>query len=196
VIGKPRVTGVVVEDTRTHRQETIKCDTVVFTADWIPDNELSRLGGLSIDKESLSPIVDISLRTTREGVFAAGNLAHPVDVADAASWDGLKAAESVRRFLQGGATPSEGAEIVAEAPLRWIAPRIVRPDDHSPARGRFLSWTDDYIATPMVTVEQDGKVLKGMRLPWAAAPGRAFRIPQQLFANVDPLGGKVTVRMV
>jgi len=79
----------------------IACDTVILTGDWIPDNELARLRGLDFDRGSLSPLVDTSLRTTAEGIFAAGNLLHPVDTADVAALDGRHVATSVRDYLAG-----------------------------------------------------------------------------------------------
>ena len=38
--------------------EVVECDTVVFTGDWMPDHELARLGGLTIDHGTAAPSVD------------------------------------------------------------------------------------------------------------------------------------------
>ena len=77
----------------------IDCDTVVLTGDWIPDHELARSAGLDIDPGTQGPVVDTALRTSRPGVFAVGNLLHPVDTADIAALDGRHVADHVRAYL-------------------------------------------------------------------------------------------------
>ena len=75
------------------RRTAIDCDTVVFTGDWIPDHELARTGGLAMDPATRGPVVDAGLRTSSPGVFAVGNLLHPVDTADGAALDGRHVAD-------------------------------------------------------------------------------------------------------
>jgi len=93
IIGKPTVTGVEIENIDSGVTRTVDCDTVVLTGDWIPDNELARSAGLEIDRGSRSPVVDTALRTSSPGVFAIGNLLHPVDTADVAALDGSHVAQ-------------------------------------------------------------------------------------------------------
>ena len=56
-----------------------------------------------------------------------------------------------------------------------------------------LAWTDTLIRVPTVTAHQDGALIGRRRLPWAASPGRVFRIPAGLIAGRDPRGGPITV---
>ena len=116
----------------------IDCDTVVLTGDWIPDHELARSAGLDIDPGTQGPVVDTALRTSRPGVFAVGNLLHPVDTADIAALDGRHVADHVRAYLDGRRPSTEGVRIQADAPLRWVALSLVRPGDPMPARHRLL----------------------------------------------------------
>ncbi len=186
IIGRPHVTAVELEDLDTGARHTQSCDTVVLTGDWIPDNELARAAGILLDPGSRSPVVDTALRTGRSGVFAAGNLLHPVDTADVAAIDGRAVAESVLAHLDGAPAARGGVRLLAAGPLRWIAPGIVRPGDPAPPRGRLLSWTDTYVGRPTVTVRQGGAVVGVRRLPWPAAPGRAFRIPSSILDGLVP----------
>ena len=98
--GKDRVRSAVVENIDTGARTTVECDTVVFTGDWIPDHELARTGGLAMDPATRGPVVDAGLRTSRPGVFAVGNLLHPVDTADGAALDGRHVAAAVIGWLQ------------------------------------------------------------------------------------------------
>lgn len=68
---------------------------------------------------------------------------------------------------------------------------MLRPGDPAPSRNRLLTWTDELVRAPRVTVRQDGRVLGSQRVWWPCAPGRVFRIPGDLLSRVDPRGGSV-----
>lgn len=191
--GKDRVDGVTVEDLGTGARTTIDCDTVVFTGDWIPDHELARTGGLVMDAGTRGPVVDAALRTSAPGVFAAGNLLHPVDTADGAALDGRHVAAAVRTWLRQRDAPAAGVRIRTEAPFRWVAPQLVSPSSGTSARGDLLFWVDEYRRLPKLRAVQDGRTLATARTAWPAAPGRVYRAPWSLVADADLQGGDVTV---
>ena len=193
VIGRERVQAVEIRHLDTGARRIFECDTVVFTGDWIPDNELARSRGLDMDPDHKGPIVDTALRTSAAGIFAAGNLLHPVDTADVAAIDGEHVADQVRRFLDSGAEPPPGVRLRAAAPFRWISPGVVRAGDPAPARSRVLLWCDKFHRAPRIQVTQDGQSLARTRVPWPMAPGRVFRFPSSLLHGIDPRGGDVTV---
>ena len=126
-------------------------------------------------------------------MFAAGNLLHPVDTADVAALDGRHVAEQVRRYLDGHRHSGPGVRLLADDPLLWVAPGIVRPDDPAPARSRLVMWASEFRAVPRIEVRQDGRVVARRRLPWAMSPGRAFRVPFSLLAGIDARGGDVRI---
>ena len=94
IVGRRRVEHVVLTDGRR-----IECDTVVFTGDWIPDNELARSSGLLMDPTIKGPSVDTDFRTSRDNVFAIGNLVHKVAAADRCALDGRAVAATVATHL-------------------------------------------------------------------------------------------------
>lgn len=193
IIGKGRIHAVEILNLDTGQRRTIDCDTVVFTGNWIPDHELARTAGITINTHTLGPAVDTALRTTRLGIFAAGNLVHPVDTADVAALDGRHVAIQVHSFLTGARPAETTARILADSPFQWISPNLLRPGDPAPARGRLLLWTRDLVRRPHVTVRQNGHEIAHRRLPWPASPGRAFRIPSSLLDLADPTAGDITV---
>jgi thioredoxin reductase len=193
--GRDRVSSVVVRDRMTGSERVVSCDTVVTTGDWIPDHELARTGGVDLDDGTLGPTVDAGLRTSAPGVFAVGNLVHPVDTADVAALDGVHVAAAVRDWLRAG-TVRRGVHLVAESPLRWISPQYVEPGTEAPPRRRLLSWTDSLVRRPVLEASQGGIVVGRVRPWWPAAPGRAFRIPSGIIDGIDPAGGEVSIRLV
>jgi hypothetical protein len=126
-------------------------------------------------------------------VFAIGNLVHPVDTADVAALDGRHVAAQIQAYLAGHRPPRGGVRLLAEAPLHWISPGLLRAGDGGPPRDRLLAWTDTLLRSPVVTAHQNGTLLASRRLPWPASPGRIFRIPARIVAAADRDGGPVTV---
>lgn len=195
VTGKTRVESVLVENIDTRHRESIECDTVITTGDWIPEHELARTGGLDIDRGTLGPMVDSALRTSAPGVFAVGNLIHPVDTADAAALDGRHVAKAVIQHLDEPTGRQSALRITTAAPFRWVTPQRLDPSSGTP-RGDLLLWSDQHEAFPVVRAVQDGRVLAKQRIRWPASPGRIFRIPADLVSEANPLGGNITVELV
>ncbi len=193
VLGHGRVEAVELEHMGTGRRETVACDTLVCTGDWIPDHELVRTGGVEVDAGTRGPLVDTALRTSRSGVFAAGNLVHPVDTADVAALDGRHLAGPVLAWLDGSLPAPHAVRLTAEAPFAWVAPGLVRDGDPAPARGRLLLWPAERMGRPTVVVRQGTGVVARWCSPWPAAPGRVFRVPARVLDAVVRRGEPVTV---
>lgn len=197
--GKTQVESVVVENLDTGHRETIACDTVVTTGDWIPDHELARLADIDIDPGTRGPVVDGTLRTSAAGVFAVGNLVHPVDTADVAALDGQHVVPAVRTWLNTSASATQqaatGVALKAGDAFRWVTPQRVVPGQPTP-RNQVLLWTDTYQRLPRVRAVQDGVTLGERRLLWPASPGRVFRVPASLLDRAKPGGGAVTIDLV
>ncbi len=196
VLGRTRVTGVEIEDLSSGERRVVECDTVVFTGDWIPDHELARSGGITLDRGTLGPLVDSIGRTDRPGVFAAGNLVHPVDTADIAALGGAHVARAVEKHLAGVSFPEGGAvPIVGAAPFIWVTPGLYQPGLPAPSRGRLETWVSEHVRVPRVTVRQDGRVIARRTIPWPSSPGRVFRLPWDLVTSADPARGPIEVSL-
>ena len=198
VHGRPRVEAVELTDVESGRARTVKCDTVVFTADWIPDHELAVLAGLAMDPGTSGPSVDTALRTSHLGVFAAGNLLHGAETADIAALSGRHAAVAAAAFAAGTRDWPERVPIECEPPLGWIAPNAIAVQEpgagSAPPRGRFLLRSRVFARRARVEVAQRDRVLWSGRVP-RLGPGRSADIPHGWTSSVDPGGGPVSVRL-
>ncbi|WP_433573034.1 NAD(P)/FAD-dependent oxidoreductase [Streptomyces sp. CA-251247] len=192
LLGRRRLTGVRLrhEDGRT---ATLGCDTIVFTGDWIPDHELARRGGITLDAGTRGPAVDTAFRTAEPGVFAAGNLLHGGERAGVAAEEGSAAAEEVLRHLAGEPWPGPGLPVRVENPLVWAVPNIVRP--HGPQPVRFVLRPRTPLAPPRVLVSQDGRVLHRQQLLLPARPGRPLHLRAGRLDGLDPDGGPVLISL-
>jgi thioredoxin reductase len=195
--GRDRVESVELTDLYSGRTRSVACDTVVFSADWVPDHELAVMGGIELDPGTRGPAVDAALRTSRPGVFAAGNLLHGAEPADVAALSGRHAAAGVARYLADGDWPAERAPVLCEPPLGWIAPNVVVPiaaGGELPARCRFALRAHEFLRAPRVEIVQGERPVWGGRLA-RLMPGRSSGIPHGWTPRVEPGGGPVRVRL-
>jgi thioredoxin reductase len=196
ILGRPLLEAVELTDLDSGAVWTVECDTVVFSADWIPDNELALMAGLDMDPGTRGPSVDATLRTSRRGVFAAGNLLHGAETADVAALSGRHAAAAAARRLEGDEDwPAERVRIVCEPPLAWASPNALVAGAGAggqPPRGRFALRSREFLTWPAIRIAQDGRALWSGRLP-RLVPGRSGRLPHDWTSQVDPAGGPVRV---
>ncbi len=188
------VEAVEIVDMGTGRARRIDCDTVVFSGDWIPDHELARVGGLTIDPGSGGPLADQGGHTSREGVFAVGNLVHPAEAADVCSLAGRASAPAVVAYLRGGAWPTVTVPIVCDSPLLWVAPGAVTLGLGPPPRHRLVGRVGHLVRSARLVVEQDGHPLDRQSLG-RLVPTRPVEIDAGWLAGVDPTAGPVTLRL-
>jgi hypothetical protein len=195
VHGHARVEEVELTDLDSGRVRHLACDIVVFSADWVPDHELAVRAGLALDPATRGPAVDSSLRTSRPGTFAGGNVLHGAETADVAALGGRHAAAGAAGHLAGSAPwPDSRVPVLCEAPLFWIVPNLVGPADEAPARGRFALRSRAFLRLPQIGIEQDGRLLWRGRLR-RLVPGRSARLPHAWTREVNEHGGPVRVSL-
>ena len=193
--GRPRVEMVELTDLDTGAVRSVECDTIVFTADWIPDHELAVLAGIELDPGTRGPAVDAGLRTSRPGVFAAGNVIHGAETADVAALSGRHAAGAVAGYLaMPGEWPGERAPIRCRPPLGWIAPNVVTPSPDRAPRARFALRAHTFLRRPAIEVRQRDRVLWTGR-PRRVGPGRSTGLDDGWAESADPAGDPIEIRV-
>ena len=154
------------------------------------------MAGLAMDAGTRGPAVDAALRTSRPGVFAAGNLLHGAETADVAALGGRHAAAAVAAFVSDGrGWPDARVPIECEPPLRWIAPNAVVPGAGAPPRGRFSLRSSDFFSRPRIEIAQGSRTLWAGRIA-RLVPGRSASLPHSWTEAVDPSAEPVRVRVV
>lgn len=202
--GRDRVTGIAVRRP-DGTESVIACDTVVFTGDWIPDHELARRAGLPLDPGTRGPAVTAAMSTTHPGVFAVGNVVHPVETADNAALSARAAARSVLAHLNAPMpatgtgpipSPADGAVPVrVTGALRWAVPNLLHPDAH-PYRDRLILWAAAVARHPTIEIRQDARLLWSTRLHRTLVPGRPYYLPAHWLPEIEPYGATVELTAV
>jgi hypothetical protein len=193
IFGAERVEGVALADIASGTVARLDCDTIVFTGDWIADHELARRGGLVMDAATRAPRVDLALRTSRRGVFAAGNLLHGAETADVAALGGRHAARSVHAFLGSGAWPEHFISLRCAPPLRWISPSSIADGDAAPPRGRFILRAAAVSPATELVVTQDSREIWRQRCR-GLVPNLPIHVSAGWCERIDLGGGSVEIQ--
>ncbi len=132
--GRDRVQQVVVQQVDAARlpipgtQQVIDCDTVLLSVGLIPENELSRQAGVSIDNHTGGPVVFENMETSLPGVFACGNVAHVHDLVDFVTVESRRAGAAAAAYC--AAPPHAQAACIPLSPgenVSYTVPQAIRP---------------------------------------------------------------------
>ena len=132
--GKERVEGVTISQVDENlkpipgTEEDYSCDTLLLSVGLIPENELSDSLGVKMSKITSGPIVNESLETTVEGVFACGNVLHVHDLVDYVSEEAAQAGKNAAKFVkQGAERTGKAIEITTSGGIRYTVPTSINP---------------------------------------------------------------------
>ena len=104
--GKHRIEGVTVSEVDKNRKpvpgtETfIECDTLLLSVGLIPENELSSACGVAIDAATSGPVVNETMETSIDGIFACGNTVHVHDLVDFVTAESMRAGQQAAAFVK------------------------------------------------------------------------------------------------
>ena len=190
IIGSNRVEAVELTHSASGQVETVACDTVVFTGNWIPEYELARLGGLTLDTSTRGPRVDTALRTSSAGIFAAGNLVHGAVTADQAALEGRHVAQSIARYLQSQLWPQTAIPIQTEPPILWVSPNCVTSGEEQLPYRHFLFQVNDFCRDVQMQIYQGNRLLYSQPFP-RLVPSQSYSLTSRWLNLLDRRGDPV-----
>lgn len=194
IVGRRRVEGVAITHLESGRTEPISCDTVVFTGDWIPENDIVRGAGLSLDRGTRGPQVDAEFRTDRRGVFAAGNLLRGAETADLCALEGRRAAGQIAAFLRDESWPEPALPVSVEPPLAWICPNRIRPGERPPGNA-FAFRSREFVENADVQICQGDRRLGSWRFRRLVV-NETLYLPTGRVEGIDPAGPPLHLSVV
>lgn len=106
----------------------VPCDTLLVSIGLIPDNELARHLGVRLDPVTTGPVVDSTMQTSRDGVFACGNTVHIHDLVDLVSQESYLAGGAAGGFVVGRRTPADNVRLTPGANVRYTVPSTISTD--------------------------------------------------------------------
>ena len=133
--GKHRVEAVTIAEVGPDRkpipgtEERYTCDTLLLSCGLLPENELSKSAGVELSQVTSGPVVNDSLETSVDGIFACGNVLHVHDLVDFVSQEAATAGKNAAIYIKAGEkdVQAEMLPISPEGGVRYTVPSFVRP---------------------------------------------------------------------
>lgn len=135
--GKERLEGITLAQVDSKgkpipgTEEDYTCDTLLLSVGLIPENELSNGMGVEMSRVTSGPVVNESLETSVEGVFACGNVLHVHDLVDFVSEEAAAAGRNAAKYVLSGDQRAKGHEITLNAVdgVRYTVPCTINPEN-------------------------------------------------------------------
>lgn len=134
--GKERVEAVTIAEVGPDRRPIpgteirYTCDTLLLSCGLLPENELSKSAGVALSPVTSGPVVNDSLETRIDGIFACGNVLHVHDLVDYVSQEATAAGKNAANYiLHGKQADAKVVEIYPEGGVRYTVPKYIRPTE-------------------------------------------------------------------
>lgn len=145
--GKERLKGVTLAEVDERgkpiqgTEEYYSCDTLLLSVGLIPENELSRGIGIEMEPVTSGPVVNESLETSVEGIFACGNVLHVHDLVDYVSEEAKTAGKNAASYIKNQRAKGNEHKInlIATEGVRYTVPKYInleQMDDNLTVRFR------------------------------------------------------------
>lgn len=109
-------------------EQRIACDTLLLSVGLLPENEVAKSAGVTLDAVTGGARVDNRLATDVAGVYACGNALHVHDLVDHASQEGERAGVAAAAHARrGGAERPAAASVpvMAGEGVRYVVPQTI-----------------------------------------------------------------------
>jgi len=167
--GKDRVESVTIakvdENFKAIEGTEVKfdCDTLLLSVGLIPENELSRSANIELDRITAGPVVNESMETSVEGIFACGNVVHVHDLVDWVTKESQKAGKSAAQYIKGEITDKgRKVSLKGQNGIRYIVPQHVRVENVE-KEIQMMMRTDNVYSDVKFVVKGDGKTIKELK---------------------------------
>ena len=192
ISGKERVERVTIAAT-DEKKEVIpgtereyECDTVLLSVGLIPENELSRIAGIEIDRRTGGPFVNESMETSIPGIFGCGNVVHVHDVVDFVTEESIRAGINAARFVRGEIkSESNYMNTVVKDGITYCVPQRIRFSEMPEKLDLFMR-VDDVYEEAKIVLKNRGNEFAGFK-KLNLTPGEMIKqtVQKKLFENLD-----------
>lgn len=176
--GKDRVESVIVAQTDDNKRPIegteveYHCDTLLLSVGLIPENELSKKAGISLDKNTGGPIVDETMETQVEGIFACGNVLHVHDVVDYVTGESTNAGRNAAEYIKNQVKKEKDyIELTPGEGIVCIVPQRLNKENLDKDLELFIRVMDIYENSKLI-VKLDGREIKTFK--------KRFMMPSQM----------------
>jgi thioredoxin reductase len=201
VHGKERLEGVTVAYVDENRrpipgtEEYVPCDLLLLSVGLIPENELTRGAGISIDMITAGAVVNETRETEIPGIFSCGNVLHVHDLVDYVTLESQLAGAGAAKYIQGNVDANpDYVNTRGINGVRYIVPQ--RVNRHVTESVKLYFRVGDVHKNASVQLRAGDQVLAKRKRP-RLAPSEMEEIavkPEQLQAL--PEGAELTIEVI
>lgn len=204
IIGNDRVEAIESVQIDNQRQpipgteETIPCDTLLLSVGLIPENELSRKAGVSLDPVTAGPFVDEKMQTNVPGIFAAGNVVHVYDLVDWVTQAGMLCGRNAAQYaIAERKHLGRRVKMKAGDNVRYVVPHILDKESLAESAQRLQMRVTLPIEEPVWVEVMNGEERVTRKTELYVRPGEMVNIdiPQSAY-DVVQRASELSVRVV
>ena len=190
--GKDRLESVTIAQTDERKraipgtEKDYECDTLLLSVGLVPENELSKMAGVALDRKTSGPVVNESMETSVPGIFACGNVVQVHDIVDFVTEESRKAAAGAARCVK-GETGGEGPclNIVTTGAISYCVPHKIRCGAAGEKLDLFMRVDDKYEKAAIVITNQGQELARFKKAH--LTPGEMIKqsVRKSIFENAE-----------
>lgn len=133
--GKDRLEKVIISKVDEKRapikgtEIEFDCDTLLLSVGLIPENEISKNAGIELDRRTSGLMVNESMETSIEGVFACGNVVHVHDLVDFVSEEARNAGRNAAKYINNEIKRDDYFNIINGDKVNYTVPQKFNVDN-------------------------------------------------------------------
>ncbi|KYO65475.1 NAD(P)/FAD-dependent oxidoreductase [Thermovenabulum gondwanense] len=164
--GTKRVEGVMIAKVDDNlkpikgTEQFISCDTLLLSVGLIPENELSKMAKVEINEITGGPIVDESMQTSVEGIFACGNVLHVHDLVDFVTMEAQLAAKGAARYIKDGKLSAKNIKIIPDKNIRYVIPNFIDKENIIDGKQKFFMRSTLPFEKCLLVIESEKGIIK------------------------------------
>ncbi len=177
--GRKRLEGVTIAQVDGNRnpigntRRFIPCDTLLLSVGLIPENELTRAAGISMDPVTGGARVDEHCQTQVSGIFACGNVLQVHDLVDYVSEEAERAGLGAAAYVKNGGVSGKTLPTQPGFGVRYVLPQHVHVEADADV-SLFLRVTEPFGRVKFTVKSGDTVLATARRL--RAAPGEMEKL--------------------
>lgn len=200
IIGKKRLEAIVINEVDENKspipgtEKTIECDTLLLSVGLIPENEITKNAGIEIDPRTNGPIVNGSMETNVDGIFACGNVVHVHDLVDFVSTESKRAGLNAANYIN-GLLKSEAEDTVLKNGDRvtYTVPQTIKLENMEDVQEVMFRVSNVFENVFITVRNKDGELIKKMKRP-VVAPAEMERIRLRK-KDIEKANGSLTIAL-
>jgi len=168
-------------------EQTIECDTLLLSVGLIPENEVTRGAGVTIDRMTSGAAVNQYRETDVDGIYSCGNVLHVHDLVDFVSEEADIAGRAAAAKIMGQTAPvAKSIEVKTGFGVRYTVPERIDLSAEPDAPVRIFFRVSNVYKKVQLRIETESGTVIAKRAKSAVAPGEmeSMEIPAEALCEL------------